>query len=268
MNLQQASRLLFKKSQHFLTTAFIAGMVVYAASVLSLFAHDPLSDLEVILVIAGAQILQVYAKYRAFHWFGLADTVRRMHQMEDGLGVKPASLKLFEAEAAVGICDAPSDPGYWFTKLPVGPRRLVEMIEESAFYTADLSERSGNILRVFALCGIALCVVSLVIATRLGVVGTAGEITSHIVVASLAFFLAGDLLIMSSQYFDLRNAARSTLQDARNLLSKGDVSREETTSFAMEYNSAVAQAPPVSSFIYNRNRTRLEKLFSSFKKAG
>jgi hypothetical protein len=94
----------------------------------------------VILVIAGAQILQVYAKYRAFHWFGLADTVRRMHQMEDGLGVKPASLKLSEAEAAVGLCDAPSDPGYWFTKLPVGPRRLVEMIEESAFYAADLSE--------------------------------------------------------------------------------------------------------------------------------
>jgi hypothetical protein len=99
-------------------------------------------------------------------WFGLADSVRRMHQLEDGLGVRPVSLKLSEAEVAVGICDGPPDPNYWHTKLPIGPRRMVEMIEESAFYTADLTERSGNILRVFALFGVALCVVSLIVASR------------------------------------------------------------------------------------------------------
>lgn len=243
----------------------ILGGLVYLLSIASLFTREPLSDAALIVVIFLSQIGQVVAKYRAIHWFGFADSLRRMQQLEDGLGVKPTPLRLAEAQKTVGICEGVSDSGYWHSKSPVGPRRLVEMLEESAFYTEDLSQKCGLLLIGISLVGASICVTSLLYATRIGVMGKASEVASHIVVASLAFFLAGDTCLLGLQYFELRASAHSALQEARYLLSRSGVSHEEAIAFAMEYNSAVAQAPPLISAIHAYRRTRLDALFNSYK---
>ena len=129
-------------------------------SVASLFIREPLSDATLIVAIFVFQIFQVVAKYRALHWFGMADSVRRMRtEFEDGLGIKPSPLRLAEAQKAVGVIDGMSDPDYWRSKSPIGPRRLVEMLEESAFYTEDLSLKCGLMLIGISVVGVAICVV-------------------------------------------------------------------------------------------------------------
>lgn len=267
MNLQQASQCLFLRSQRGLATALFAGVGVLATSVLSLFAENPWADLVLILLIAALEMIQVLAKFQGLRRFALADCLRRMHQLEDGLGITPDPLKVSDAERIVGFCDAEPVSSYWRTRLPQGPYRLVEMIEESAFFTDALSETCAKLLRSFAFCGIAMCVVLLIAAVRIGISGPVSEIASHVIVATLVFFLAGDSILLAYQYFDLKGAARTTLQRALFLLSKEDLSEAEALGFVMEYNSAVSQAPPIISYIYEKRRKQLDALFIRYKEA-
>jgi hypothetical protein len=267
VNLQQASRCLFAKSQICLIVAFIAGVAVLTASIISFFKQCAFTDLILILVIAIAQVVQLAAKLWAMRRFALGDSLRRMDQLQNGLGISPDSLRMADAEKIVGICDAPADPNYWRTKLPQGPHRLVEMVEESAFFTESISGTCANCLWLLAVVGVSICIISLIAAVRLGISGPATEFASHIIVAVLVFFLAGDSILMYLQYSDLKDAAHSSLQRVEYLLAKTDLSAAEAMGFAMEYNAAVTQAPPLISVVHRSNRKGLDALFSRYKEA-
>ena len=251
MNLFEASGCLFRRSLRCYWLSLTLGMILYTLTVGSLFVHQELADAVLIAVILILQICQVTAKYRTLYWYGLADQTRRMDQLQESLGMDPDPLAAAAIRSHTGLCKSVKSPDYWFTRQPKGPQRLIEMVEESAFYTAANAGTCSAVFAGVGLFGLGLCLLSLLITVRVGAKGATSEIAAHVIVASLGFFLASDFVMLALQYRDLKTAAGESLRSASERLEK-PITLEGSLELAMSYNSALAQSPPLLPTVHFR----------------
>lgn len=264
MLLQIAAGKLYGKSLWFYKLSMGLILVLYALTIISFVVHGPVGDAVLLVLILGLQVAQTIIKYRAVTWYGRGETARRMDQLEEGLGTVPKALAVQRIRSWVGLCEGTRDSTYWYTNAPVGPRRLVEMIEEASFYTMTYADACWQYFCGFAVVGSILCVVFMTIAVRVGMNTEKDEFWSHVVVASLSVFLAGDIVAMALQYRDLANAAREALQAASDSANCDVVELERSLEVAMEYNSALAQAPPLPNFLHQKRRDLLGTQWSAY----
>lgn len=257
MNLQMAATALFAKSLRCYKWSLACIVLLYVLTVVSFVIHDPWGDAALLIAILALQVAQTLIKYRAITWYGRGEQARRMDQVEEAFGTLPNALLVQRLRTFVGLCDVEKTADYWFTKAAKGPRRLVEMIEESSFYTATYAQACWNYFRGFAVFGVFFCVVFMTIAVRVGVNSNKEEFWSHVLVASLSIFVAGDIVGLALQYRDLAEAARASLESASDLANRGTTTAEQSLELAMEYNTGLAQAPPLPNFLHQRRRDTL-----------
>ncbi len=257
MNLQKAASGLFGKSLTFYKWSLACIVLLYILTVLSFVIHDSWGDAVLLIVVLALQVAQTLIKYRAITWYGRGEQARRMDQVEEAFGTSPNALSVQRLRAFVGLCDVEKTADYWFTTAPKGPRRLVEMIEESSFYTATYAQACWNYFRGFAIFGVVFCVIFLTIAVRVGVSRSKEEFWSHLLVASLSIFVAGDIVGLALQYKDLAEAASNALESASEIANRTAITAEQSLELAMEYNTGLAQAPPLPNFLHQRRRDAL-----------
>ena len=232
--------------------------------ILTLFALKPggaTEDAILISAIAVIQLCQMLSKYLALYWVGKADVPRRMDQLLSGLGMEPSAEKCASLEEEIGKCDEPRDPKYWRSKQPPGPRRMIEMILESSFYTRSLAGECMRLFFIIGTIGLAVAAIVLIVSYRVGSAGKPDELVPHIVLAVLTFFLTGDFWIIGLLYRDLRQAADDSHKQAYVLLKTGDLKQEIALEIALNYNTAVVQAPPLLNFKYLRSRETTDAVF-------
>ena len=261
MNLQQASRCLFARSERNLRYGLLLSLLLLALTIVTLTQHGPIVDTVLVLSIATIQICQMWMNYRALYWFALADEPRRMDQFENGLGHPPSPIRCAQIERSAGICDAPCDPKYWLSQKPVGPRRMIEMVLESAFYTNYLASKCKEVFRWTGIIGLFCSSAAIVAAYELRHSANVSDLVSHILVLILVFFLSGDFWLLFLQYRDLAEAARMSHEQAYELARKEVVTENEAIELAMTYNTAVAQSPPVFSYLHKKYKDEIDILF-------
>lgn len=243
MNLYQASGCYFRKSETALMWSVILSAVLLLLTIIALRPSGDTEDAILILAIACTQLLQMRLKYRALYWAAKADVPRRMDQLMSGLGIKPSPEKCARIEEEVGKCDDPIDPGYWRSRQPPGPRRMVEMILESSFYTRSLAAQCRKFCFVIGSAGLAVAVAALIITYRLKTTNGQNDFISHVVLIILTFFLTGDFWNIGLLYGDLKEAADESHKQAYVLLKAGNITDGIALEVALDYNTAVVQAP-------------------------
>src|SRR5438309_753374 len=102
MNLYQASRCYFEKSQRALIASLVLSGVLLLLSILALRPSGEVEDALLILAIAFTQLTQMWLKYRALYWADKADAPRRMDQLESGLGIEPSPYRCAMIEEEIG----------------------------------------------------------------------------------------------------------------------------------------------------------------------
>jgi hypothetical protein len=261
MNLYQASRCYFDKSQKALLGSLILSGILLLLTLYALKPSGEVEDAIVISIIACTQLLQMWLKYRALYWLGKADVPRRMDQLLNGLGMTPSPEKCASIEEDLGKCDEPVNRCYWRSQQPPGPRRMIEMILESSFYTRSLA---GKCQRLFFLVGsicLGLAALTLIISYRVGASKKPNDLIQHVVLTVLIFFLTGDFWNIGLLYGDLSQAADNSHKQSYVLLRSGDFTHEIALEITLDYNTAVVQAPPLLSFNYLRSRDATDEAF-------
>lgn len=261
MNLYQASQFYFDKSRTALIASLILGGVLLILTILALLPSGDAEDALLILAIACAQLLQMWLKYRSLYWSGKAHIPRRMDQLLNGLGTQPSPEKCARIEVEIGKCDNPIDSNYWRSRQPPGPRRMVELILESSFYTRSLAAKCRNLF--FAVGSIGIVVAGAVLIVSYQLRGTAGpsRLISHIVLTVLIFFLTGDFWNVGLLYGDLHQAADESHKQAYALLKGGNITPEIALEITLDYNTAAVQAPPLLKFKYLNSREATDEVF-------
>jgi hypothetical protein len=109
--------------------------------------------------------------------------------------------------------------------------------------------------------GLALAAIALIVSYRMRSADKPNEFISHVVLTVLVFFLTGDFWNIGFLYGDLRQAADESHKQAYLLLKVGKFTSEIALEIALDYNTAVVQAPPLLSFKYMRSRDATDEAF-------
>jgi hypothetical protein len=262
MNLYQASRWFFKRSEKCMKLSLILSGLLLVLTVIGLTHLNQIWETILILGVAAIQVWQMWMKYRSLYWFGKGDEPRRMDQFRSGLGLEPSRERCAAIEIITGECNDPIRNDYWCSIKPAGPVRMTEMILESSFSTRYYARKCLVRFWAIGVIGLVLCIAAIVIAFQLREVEKTSDLTSHIIITIFIFFLTGDFWILGSQYKDLRSSANDSHLQASGLLEAGvQISETQALELAMSYNTAVAQAPPLLSGLYKKHQPEVDMIF-------
>jgi hypothetical protein len=267
LNMKAAADSLFARARRSFYAILVAGLLIFFSACLAIFIHDESALFGLTIAAFLLQIFEAWCKWRMTFWFTHANDARRLHQLENGLGLRPSPLEVKRIQAVAPMHDIPYDSTYFASQERPGPRRLIESLEESAFYSEMIAGWSEKIFLYGSLTG---CLVP--VATLLITLGWHSDIERSVlidklVIACLAFFLAGDWAQIFVQYRMLRKAAGESVEEANRLLRCNHIENAMAMSLSLSYNLAIVQAPPTINFLYVRFKPKIAQLYEEYKKS-
>lgn len=194
------------------------------------------------------------------------DLARRVVLLGSGLGDTLSAeqqLRIFDA-FSVSIEGRPlvREEGYFASRAAPGPRRLAEMIEESAFWTADLQRTSAAALR-WSLAG-GCGVLALHVWTTLpGMAADAQISMARVLVAILVFLVSSDVVGAALSH---QEAARAIgeIQGRVEATAARDHPAGDILLLMADYNSAVETAPVALPFAMALRRRTLNRRWREY----
>ncbi|MCF4125973.1 hypothetical protein [Methylobacterium sp. SyP6R] len=223
-----------------------------------------------VLAIVGVALLIVWwalnTSYMAAR--NAAHAARRAALLSGGVVNKYSPSEILSLKSRLTVSEATAKKyeksDYYATKEPVGPRRLGEMLEESAFYSADLQRASANamlvIIGIFALIAASAALSALPFADRDNLL-----LVVRIGLSVLVFVMSSDVL---GAYIAHKGAARS-IEEIRARLIAADRSgypQADVLLAMVDYNSAVESAPESIPFAYRFSEKDLNQKWSEYQR--
>jgi hypothetical protein len=152
---------------------------------------------------------------------------------------------------------------YYATKLPPGPARLAEMLEESAAYTEELQRISAKAM-LLVLGFFILVFIGLTLAVTPFVERDTFYIAMRVFLAMLVFAMSADVL----GAYRLHRQAAEEVKDIRNRLMIADKAGYPLPDVLLtftDYNTAVESAPESVPFAYALYREELNKRWATYQ---
>jgi hypothetical protein len=262
--LRDLSRMQFSVAQWCLAAALIADIAALVVGVVG--ATSPAwvgwATLGlVVLALVAAQARAIGDRYS-----GRANEILRRLDLHEGLG-RPIDPII----AADLVDDTPpfvqrwtrwreEDP-YFGSTQPLSPRRLVENVRESSWWSKRLA---GDMASAAWMLGAALAVLGI-----LTLVAATNGLMSEDAVQSSAPWLSGGILLLISQsplqarrrYLELRDGVERIQERAHSLLQSRQVNEIEALEIAADYHLVRQCAPVIPTAWYNHRRDTLNNLW-------
>lgn len=243
-------------------------LAIGAITALTAFVTDDHAlYLAAILVVVLAGVW-VFLSWRMVKVRAHAERLRRTTLVAGGLGLELDGAELLElaadASASEEAARSKARDDYFASKSPPGPRRLAEMLEESAFWTTALAGKASKEAWVLFICTIASLAVLL---TASVVVLSPGrwELAARAALALLAVMLSTDVLGAALSYTSVANETRRTIDRLEGYLKSG-APLERLLLILSDYNSAVESMPTFPAKLYSRHEKALNEQYGRYMK--
>lgn len=264
--LNQRSRFLFDAAaNNWYIGQVIDAVVGISAAVLSYVTLE--GAVKYLLAVAAIVLALVayFLKLRFASQYDMAETMRRQSVLTEGLGYPIGSTQFDVWKVRSGkriekrFRLEPRDPSYYTTKEAPGPKRLAEMLEESAFYTRNLYMRlRGLLLSVLVPLILTLAVVLFVVPA----LGSASPFTlglANAVLLVVPIAVAADLVGAVLKLTRLINGIVNVEADVERLKKSKQVTETEALRLVFEYNSLTAAGYPIHNYLFQRWHADIEK---------
>jgi hypothetical protein len=203
---------------------------------------------------------------RASKFKGMAESLKRTHEYLSGFAHKPSGSRLADLKQSLSAGLAPEADEllkkgitYSSSEKP-GPRRILENLSESAWYTKHLSLSCAYGLGTIFLTAFAVAITLLVLSAT-SLAGTVvGLASAKCVAATLLFLMSIGMIRSVLAYYKMSQTSDSIDAEACQLLSRA----EEPTVFEAqrllaEYQLARAAAPLVPTWVWKFRRNSLNE---------
>lgn len=262
MNLVDTMRIESGRSKVWFRWGLSVSFALYLIALVSSYSRAKWLAILLGIVSSAGQIAHFIFKSLSAGHFSLAEEIRRLAMLQDGLGVSPSKIQIAKLRERVGKSKTlePDYLGPYYESLsPPGPRRLLEITEESAFFTSCLARTTSKTFGVVAALGLGIVLFGFIVLVQIGLERTAIESVAKAVVLSMAFWAVGDLASMALQFHSLSRSAEGAVDRCSFLLAQASTSGDQAQALVGEYNCAVIQAPPIPSLIYKWRRDILNE---------
>lgn len=247
---------------------FFVQLLIAVPAAVSVVVTDAI--ITYILAIIGVALLVVWwalnVSYTAAR--SAAHSARRAALIAGGLPdhFSPSELMSLKSRLTVSEVTARAyeKSDYYATKQLVGSQRLGEMLEESAFYSADLQRASATAMLVIV--GIFTLISTIAAFTAIPLVERNDTLLIvRIGLAVLVFVMSSDVL---GAYVAHKNAARA-IEDVKARLVAADRSgypQPDVLLAMVDYNMAVESAPESVPFAYRFSEKDLNQRWAEYQK--
>jgi len=264
--LNQLSRLLFDSAAVKWYWAFLLELLAgIIALVFSLVRELP-DNLKIVTAAIGVVlIVTAYLLRQIFDdQYDMAETMRRQSVLTEGLGydIKPVMFSEWRRRAGSRILSrftvTPRNADYYVTKKRSSPARLLEMTQESAFWTRFLYSRLLELAKIPLIIFI-LIVLGVILSIILGAIPT--EIIPTL---SYAVFLFIPIVITSNVIgwiLKLRRLIASITEIENDIDTLSRLSRVDAPSvlrLISEYNCQVVSGFPIPSFVFKSEYSHIQ----------
>ena len=264
MNLIQAMQTEYSRCKRLLyCCAFPISIALFAAAVIGCFPVAGWVTNTLAITVVVAQVALFVLRTLAAQHQGRAEEIRRMAMLQDGLGMQSSAVNLARLHEIIGDFNH-REPAflqpYYASKVAPGPHRLLEITEECAFFTGGNARRFWKIIAGAAAVGLLSAIIAFVAAVLSGASDTVLETAAKIILASMAFWAAGDFATIAVSFKSLATSSESVLRGCEQALAaaNGDEAAQQSAlALFAEYNCALAQSPPIPAWIYRQYQDRM-----------
>lgn len=271
MNLVDAMQIKYGAAKRWQRFALACALVVLLAG---LSTRVPALTLWTGWIATGVFLLQLTGfgmKQASAHFAGEGEQIRRMAMLKDGLGVDPPKTRVAQVQLSIDGAKT-SEPAYvgpyYDSEYEIGPRRLIDITTECAFFTGCNARFFSRFLIGFALAAIAVTVF-----VFFGIVSSSGDAnTIHaaakVFIASMLFWITGELTTTVLTLRGVADCCDKLLEAGeRQLNEPADEGRDRNVAISLfaDYNAAVAKSPLVPGWVYGWRRDAMNNAWKSRK---
>jgi hypothetical protein len=260
VNLLVAMNCEYSRSKRWLLASIVLTVIFSVCSLIGSLGPSELSKWLAVVAFT-LQVAIAACRRRSATHYRLSEVVRRPAILLAGLGRQPSDIEIRRIAARLGISDRHNRidaETYYASTAPPGPQRLIEIVEESSFWTADLAERTASILGVVFAATLFLSFVALYAAIYARWTSNYSDAAGKILLAFATFYFASDTTQVKSEYRDLAEGCRHVMNECAVVRTRlGSELLRETLILTDEYNCAIAAGPIIPEVIYRRHRNRL-----------
>jgi hypothetical protein len=265
MNLVDAMSSDFAAAKKWAMLSLLVGSAVYFASVIAIFL-PPGADKTLAAVGFLAQVFTIFARMRTDEFYNCGETVRRAAMLQDGYGIQPSMLVM--ADLCARVClPASAKPtylgSYYASQITIGPRRIAEILLESAFWTKNLAAKAASIMWSAVALGTIIIFFIGISFLLWGSHVTRMEEIARALLVSLGFWTVGDWTVLAIKYQILARSTEPVLRNTEKLLGPSNTSSDEALIQLGEYNAALACGPVIPQFVYRIYQSRLNHAWNA-----
>jgi hypothetical protein len=244
------------RARTFMRRRLYGHAITLAAAVATVFTHEATDDALALVAVTSEAVARAL-RWRAGELNHLAERALRRGLITTALGSDPdptATARMRAGLSAAARRDAEKwheksrEPDPWSSDVPVGPERLRDSLQQSAFWASHLyraaSRRSS--LRLGTLVGAAILIV---VALAAAGTGDVAETAARVLTTFLAVLIPQDELGVKLAHDRAADEAERTVAS----LDRVEMSDIGTAlAFFGDYATATAAAAPIPTSVYER----------------
>lgn len=259
LNLLAAMQTELNRSKKLHKTYFLINLLLIIVGTVACLKLDDTTNDVIAFLLFVAQVVSLFISHLAKSHQDLGDQFRRLTITHNSLGISPSAATIATLGEKVGKLDDISQKypdGYYSSTAPEGPRRLIENVAESAFFTGSLAKKVAGFYFFLSAIGLFTAVAVLIVVSLFS--GPAPTTAKIAMVMLMAF---------SGESF-LRNALSysALARSAGEIVSQCEMSRDEpAAAFQLytEYNCALGGVPPIPTRLYDKHKDSLNELWTN-----
>ncbi len=255
--LNQLSRLMFDRAAILWASSLgLEALAGILGIVVGLIALSP--DLKALtaIVVAGIVAVAYSMRIRFADDYDDAETMRRQSVLAEALGwpITATEFSHWRQKAGRRILDSfkikPRDVDYYASQQQEGPKRLLEMTIESAFFTRHVYAKAKTFLWISCVSIAATFILILSITPFESISSTTRLEVIYILYLALPLLISLDLLGWALRLGRLVQSLKHIEQDLERFEAEENPSLERVMRLVSEYNCQVVAGFPVLNFIF------------------
>jgi hypothetical protein len=265
----------FRKAKRWYLSYVLWQIIVLLFAVASIFVEiDPkVSAVIAFIIVLSAEAL----RWRSDNWKSQGELAKRKLEMADGLGIPVGGPYIADWLAAkprgfLQDLTAREIQGSEFDSVqPVGPRRLVENTQESAWWSKHLSGRMvfylSIVLAFTTVCAFVALTASI---ARLKnptdpQAASTVQYVAGVVCSALAFIVSINVVRLLAEFCAFAADAKEVLRQCGELLKESAIDERDALWALHDYQTSRSVAPLIPTFVWKIHGAHLREQWANFR---
>lgn len=266
INVEAFMKAQFGYTKFWWTTASLCRFLIVVINAIALFITANAGILAFVAVILT--IAQPLAQWYSDRLKSAANSILRKIEMAKGLdwAIKPREISDIvatlpkrvkqQAEKTAGLPE-----NYFSSQEPPSPRRLLQNLEESAWWTKHQARPMAWYAAIFSCAVVGVAIIILIISLQSALSQATANNIAKVTISVIAFVFSGGYIRLADDYNRLAYAAEWAEDKAHSLKDKSDLTESEAIKVVHDYHIARAGSPLLPEWLWKMKQKELNELW-------